>query len=354
MKAAIAVTCGATLLLQAKADDLKRSGAVVYLPGDAEADLGWDAMAGYEEQKSEVEDLVLMSITHADAYADMAKRTRKAGTSQRPKVCVLKPLFAPPVLAISAMWATPPTWMRHYTEFRRPTCICNHTPRCDRCACHVPVVRRRCCLRAHQERARRLVRASLHRRRPSRLCTFLWRALQASGTARARRCSVACSARRRAWAAASSSLTRCGAFLLHTCERTRLCVGAQRLCLGASYEAICLTNGLRFKRAARLRAFRGKPVHMRLLPMQVDSLATSRGDDMNEATRRLLGVLLRFIDGFKATDSIVVAATNRKQDLDAALLSRCDSIVTFDLPTEDVRAAILKHYAAHLSTEVRR
>jgi ATP-dependent 26S proteasome regulatory subunit len=47
--------------------------------------------------------------------------------------------------------------------------------------------------------------------------------------------------------------------------------------------------------------------------VQVDSLATKRADDMNEATRRLLGVLLRFIDGFKATDSIVIGATNRKQ-----------------------------------------
>jgi SpoVK/Ycf46/Vps4 family AAA+-type ATPase len=73
---------------------------------------------------------------------------------------------------------------------------------------------------------------------------------------------------------------------------------------------------------------------------------------MHEATRRLLGVLLRFIDGFKATDSIVIAATNRKQDLDAALLSRCDSVVTFDLPDCACRAAILKHYAAHLTPKV--
>lgn len=84
----------------------------------------------------------------------------------------------------------------------------------------------------------------------------------------------------------------------------------------------------------------------------MDSLATSRSDDMNEATRRLLGVLLRFIDGFKATDSIVVAATNRKQDLDAALLSRCQAIVTFGLPDAGCRADILKHYAAHLAAEV--
>ena len=69
---------------------------------------------------------------------------------------------------------------------------------------------------------------------------------------------------------------------------------------------------------------------------------------MNEATRRLLGVLLRFIDGFQATDSIVIAATNRKHDLDAALLSRCDTIISFNLPDASCRAGILKHYAACL------
>lgn len=81
---------------------------------------------------------------------------------------------------------------------------------------------------------------------------------------------------------------------------------------------------------------------------EVDALAGKRNDDMHEASRRLLGVLLRFIDGFKSTDSIVVAATNRKQDLDAAMLSRCDAIIHFDLPSLDVRVEILRLYAAHL------
>jgi SpoVK/Ycf46/Vps4 family AAA+-type ATPase len=88
------------------------------------------------------------------------------------------------------------------------------------------------------------------------------------------------------------------------------------------------------------------------LYLQVDSLAGKRNDDMHESTRRLLGVLLRFIDGFQATDSIIVAATNRKQDLDAAMLSRCDAIVRFDLPDAECRAAILKLYATHLSPKV--
>ena len=57
----------------------------------------------------------------------------------------------------------------------------------------------------------------------------------------------------------------------------------------------------------------GMMAHNECAGLQVDSLATKRADDMNEATRRLLGVLLRFIDGFKATDSIVIGATNRQQ-----------------------------------------
>lgn len=45
---------------------------------------------------------------------------------------------------------------------------------------------------------------------------------------------------------------------------------------------------------------------------------------MHEATRRLLGVLLRHLDGFETDKrSVVIAATNRKEDLDPALLSRC-------------------------------
>lgn len=32
---------------------------------------------------------------------------------------------------------------------------------------------------------------------------------------------------------------------------------------------------------------------------EIDSLATSRDGDMHEATRRLLGVLLRHMDGFE-------------------------------------------------------
>lgn len=79
------------------------------------------------------------------------------------------------------------------------------------------------------------------------------------------------------------------------------------------------------------------------LHLNVSSLRT-------QATRRLLGVLLRQLDGFDGGKrSVVIAATNRKQDLDPALRSRFDAAVRFGLPDEPSRAQILAQYARHLS-----
>ena len=51
-------------------------------------------------------------------------------------------------------------------------------------------------------------------------------------------------------------------------------------------------------------------------------------------------MLLRQLDGFgPQSKSIVVGATNRRQDLDPALLSRFDAAVTFGLPSEANRCA---------------
>lgn len=84
---------------------------------------------------------------------------------------------------------------------------------------------------------------------------------------------------------------------------------------------------------------------------ELDSFATSRDNDMHEATRRMLSVLLRQMDGFEQDKRIVViAATNRKQDLDPALLSRFDTSVAFNLPDEGTREEIASQYARHLSS----
>uniref|UniRef100_A0A0D3FAA8 AAA+ ATPase domain-containing protein n=1 Tax=Oryza barthii TaxID=65489 RepID=A0A0D3FAA8_9ORYZ len=83
---------------------------------------------------------------------------------------------------------------------------------------------------------------------------------------------------------------------------------------------------------------------------EVDSFASARDSEMHEATRRILSVILRQIDGFEQDRRVVViAATNRKEDLDPALISRFDSIICFDLPDQQTRAEISAQYAKHLT-----
>ncbi|KAL4563000.1 hypothetical protein LXL04_027031 [Taraxacum kok-saghyz] len=83
---------------------------------------------------------------------------------------------------------------------------------------------------------------------------------------------------------------------------------------------------------------------------EVDSFATARDNETHEATRRILSVILRQIDGFEQDKKVVViAATNRKQDLDPALLSRFDSMITFGLPDQQTRQEIAAQYAKHLA-----
>ena len=85
---------------------------------------------------------------------------------------------------------------------------------------------------------------------------------------------------------------------------------------------------------------------------EIDSLAGSREEGMIEATRRVLSVLLRKIDGFEAHPGLMtIGATNRRQDLDRALISRFDQSIHFPLPDGAERAAIFGRYARHLGNE---
>ncbi len=85
---------------------------------------------------------------------------------------------------------------------------------------------------------------------------------------------------------------------------------------------------------------------------EIDALAVSREGEIYEATRRVLSVLLRKIDGFEPNEkTILIGATNRKQDLDAALLSRFDVSIPFPLPNLEERASIFQNYAKQLSAE---
>ena len=83
---------------------------------------------------------------------------------------------------------------------------------------------------------------------------------------------------------------------------------------------------------------------------EIDSLAVSREKDLHEASRRILSVLLRKIDGFEPNDNtLLIGATNRKNDLDPALISRFDLSVYFPLPNLEERVGIFGNYAKQLS-----
>lgn len=85
---------------------------------------------------------------------------------------------------------------------------------------------------------------------------------------------------------------------------------------------------------------------------EIDSLATSRETGLHEATRRILSTLLRKIDSFESDGEVlVICATNRKKDLDPALVSRLDLAVRFELPDAKTRALIFQRYAKQLSEE---
>ena len=86
---------------------------------------------------------------------------------------------------------------------------------------------------------------------------------------------------------------------------------------------------------------------------EIDSVASQRSEDAHEASRRVVAQLLTLMDGFSPDDNVVViATTNRPQDIDVALRrpGRFDWEVHFPLPDESDREAILNASAMHLTT----
>jgi cell division protease FtsH len=76
---------------------------------------------------------------------------------------------------------------------------------------------------------------------------------------------------------------------------------------------------------------------------EVDAVGRARGGDSNDESERTLNQLLVELDGFEASDVVVIAATNRPDVLDDALLrpGRFDRQVTVGTPDRAGREAIL-------------
>ena len=84
---------------------------------------------------------------------------------------------------------------------------------------------------------------------------------------------------------------------------------------------------------------------------EIDSVAAQRDDYSHEASKRVVAQLLTLMDGFMANVNVVViAATNRPQDLDIALRrpGRFDWEIEFPYPNEKDRCDILRKTSGRL------
>ena len=77
---------------------------------------------------------------------------------------------------------------------------------------------------------------------------------------------------------------------------------------------------------------------------EMDIIAPARGGADDTFTKEIVGQLLQELDGIKrqSGDVFVLAATNRVDDLDSAVLSRFNRRIEIGLPDEAARAAILR------------
>ena len=84
---------------------------------------------------------------------------------------------------------------------------------------------------------------------------------------------------------------------------------------------------------------------------EIDAIAGRRGTDQNKVTERVLNQLLSEMDGIEdMKDVLVVAATNRPDMIDPALLrpGRFDKILLVNAPTEEGRLRILKIHTMNM------
>ena len=86
---------------------------------------------------------------------------------------------------------------------------------------------------------------------------------------------------------------------------------------------------------------------------EVDALAGNRdSSDMHEVSRHVLSIILQHTEGFKGKkNTVLICATNRKSDLDSALLSRFDLSIKYDNPDHNTRKQIIARYAQQFEND---
>ena len=73
-------------------DKLHEMGIVIFFPDDKKqmSNLTWSMLAGYEKQKRDIEDTVLMSLTHPEIYDEISLGTRMRFEQNRAKAVLFE------------------------------------------------------------------------------------------------------------------------------------------------------------------------------------------------------------------------------------------------------------------------
>ncbi len=84
---------------------------------------------------------------------------------------------------------------------------------------------------------------------------------------------------------------------------------------------------------------------------EIDAIGGKRSGESNSEYRNTLNELLKQMDGFERSNITVIAATNRVDDLDEALLrpGRFDRLVEVGLPSLQSRIGIFKLYCSKIT-----
>ncbi len=80
---------------------------------------------------------------------------------------------------------------------------------------------------------------------------------------------------------------------------------------------------------------------------EAEVLLADRGKNISDKTRKLLNLILGYT-GTEQSNFIIIALTNRPEDLDSAFLSRCDEQIEIGVPGVEQRRAILESYVNKL------
>ena len=69
---------------------MKEMGLSVFLPNDNHLNLDWNYLAGYEKQKRDIEDTVLLALSYPEIYDKITQSTRVKNEPNRPKAVLFE------------------------------------------------------------------------------------------------------------------------------------------------------------------------------------------------------------------------------------------------------------------------